>query len=437
MSKIVKLDRTNMPVNRKHISLITEEPELIILDNGLKTFIINEGDIDYSRIDVVFNAGTAIQKTNLVAESTIQLLADGTSSKTSEEIANELDYHGSVLETNLNKDTSSLTLYSLNKHLPKIIPLIFDIISNPVFTENELDNYIGRKRNQFLLNIDRVKYKAMLEFNKLVFGPESAYGKVKSIDDYNIIDRNELISFHKQHFNTNKTYIVVSDKINEKLLTLINRYFGRLRISNTHIQNEIRAVDRVEKPIYRFVKKENALQSAVRVGQHIVGYSHPDHNSLVLLNTILGGYFGSRLMSNIRENKGYTYGINSFLMNYKHGSYWCISTEVNAKHTLATLDELKIEIDRLRTEKVSDSELKLVKNYIYGTYLRMFDGPLAKADRFRSAYDLNFDFKDYTNNLNEIMRLTPDQIINIANKYFCYESMIKLVVGVLENDSFN
>ena len=431
------LDRTKKPTNGNQIKLNIPEPDVVILDNGIKTYIINEGNIEYSKIDVVFKAGTAYQSKSLIAESAIQLLIDGTTSKTSEEIANVLDYSGALIDTNLTKDTASLTLYSLNKQLPNLLPLLYDIISNPEFSEDELENYTNRKRHQFLLNNDKVKYKAMLEFNQLVFGSETAYGKVKNLEDYNNIERDDLNQFHNMCFNTKDIYVVVSGKINKESITLINKYLGKLHLSDSQTNHQpIEFVQDVT-PAERFIGKTNSLQSAIRVGQPIIGKNHPDHNSLIVYNTILGGYFGSRLMSNLRENKGYTYGINSYIMNYKYGSYWCISTEVNAKHTKSALKELQIEINKLRTKKVSNSELELVKNYLYGIYLRSFDGPMAKADRLRSAHDLNFNFHDYVNNLNEMMNQTPDQILVIANQYFDFDNMIKLVVGVLENDSFN
>lgn len=434
MTLIKHPDRTTMPPPGKQFQLKLNEPELVRLDNGIKTYVINEGQEEFTKLDIVFNAGSSLQPKNLVAGSTIQLLIDGTKNMSSADIAQKIDYHGAIIDTTISKDKAGLTLYSLNKHLPELLPLISDMIVNASFFEDELTNYIHRKKHQFLFNNDKVRYKAMLEFNKLVFGSNSAYGRVVELSDYDNLERSDLLEFFKSHFIPRNTYIIISGKINKKTISLINKHFGNSRkTKTTAISSNINIIDEVEE-MDKFVKKEGSLQSALRVGRPIISKQHPDYNSLIVLNTVLGGYFGSRLMSNLRENKGFTYGVSSYMMNYQHGGFFSIATEVNAQHTQAALKEIKIELERLCRENISNNELNLVKNYIYGTYLRSFDGPMALAERFRSAKDLNLNFEYFTNSLSEMMQQTPQQLKNTANKYFNYGDMIKLVVGSMDDN---
>ena len=428
------INRSKMPTTGKHIQLNISEPNMVILDNGIETYIIDEGEVDFTRLDFVFNAGSAIQNKGLIAESTIQLLADGTNTMSSEDIAKKLDFHGAIIDTNLTKDKASLTLYSLNKQLPKLLPILKDMLENASFEEYELSNYINRKRHQFSLNIDKVKFKAMLEFNKLIFGSDSSYGRVKELSDYDAVLRQDLVSFYNSQYTPQNTYIIASGSVKSDTISNINKYFGTNQgkpvIGSI---NKFQVVDVTS--INKFIKKEGSLQSAIRIGKPVIGKQHQDYNSLIVLNTILGGYFGSRLMSNLREQKGFTYGVNSYIMNYQHGNYWSIATEVNADHTDEAIDEIRFEINRLMNEKVSNTELDIVKNYIYGTYLRSFDGPLAKAERFRSAKDLDLNFEHYVSSLDEMMTQTPKQLHTIANEYCNYEKMIVLVVGKTKNDN--
>jgi len=427
-------NRTRMPQTGEQIELKLTEPECVILDNGIKTYIINEGQEEFSRLDFVFNAGSSLQAKNLIAGSTIQLLIDGTKNLSSEEIAKKLDYHGAIVDTTLSKDNAGLTLYSLNKHLPELLPLISDMIVNPSFPKDELSNYLQRKKHQFLLNNDKVRYKAMLEFNKLVFGSNSAYGRVVELSDYDNLVRNDLLDFLNYYYTPQNTYIIISGKIDKKTISLLNKYFGNNSKGDTVIpDSNLNIVNKVE-GLNKFVKKEGTLQSAIRIGKPIINKQHPDYNSLIVLNTVLGGYFGSRLMSNLRENKGYTYGISSYMINYKHAGFFSIATEVNAQHSNAALEEIKNELTKLCNENISSQELNLVKNYIYGTYLRSFDGPMALAERYRAAKDLNLDFEYYTQSLNKMMKQTSQQLKNTANKYFNYNEMIKLVVGSMESN---
>lgn len=441
MSKSKQLDRSIMPPIGKQLILALNEPAHIRLDNGIDLYIINEGEIDVTKLDIIINAGTSVAEKKMVAECTLKLLCEGTTTMTSADIAQKIEYYGAAIDTTISKDNACLTLYSVSEQLPNLIPLMKDMIVNPSFSKDELENYVNRKREQFLLNNDKVRFKAAKEFNSLVFGSNSSYGRTSELLDYDNLKRNDLVEFFNSYYQPQNTYIILSGKISNETISLINKHFGTI-IETKHFvkTNTLNKTNKIVEK-YKFVIKENALQSALRIGRPIVDKLHPDTNSLVVVNTILGGYFGSRLMSNLREDKGFTYGVRSFLVNYKHGSYFSIVTEVNAAHTESALREIRIELEKLCTELVPTSELNLVKNYIYGTYLRSFDGPIAQAERFRSAKDLDLNFSYYISRLNYMMEQTPDQLLKVANKYFKYDDMIKVVVGPtenkLENESLN
>ena len=429
MTQNTKPIRTKMPPIGKHFKLNLTEPKYIKLDNGINTYIINEGQEEFTRLYIIFNAGSALQTQNLVASSTVSLLVDGTRNLTSTEIAQKIDYHGAYVDTSLTKDKAGITLYTLNRHLPKLLPLISDMVVNASFPEEELNNYLHRKRHQFLLNNDKVKYKATAEFNKLVFGENTAYGKIAELTDYDNLEKANLQKFYRLHYTPQNSYIIISGSISNNTVSLVNKYLGTIKNGHSDIKNaKISLISESNKKDL-FVKKEGSLQSAIRIGMPIVNKQHPDYNSLITLNTVFGGYFGSRLMSNLREDKGFTYGIGSYMINYKHGGFLSIATEVNAKHTVAALSEIELELNKLCSKKIGNSELEIVKNYIYGTYLRSFDGPMALAERFRSAKDLDLNFDFYMNALDEMMKQTPQQLQETANKYFNYDEMIKLVVG--------
>ena len=170
------------------------------------------------------------------------------------------------------------------------------------------------------------------------------------------------------------------------------------------------------------------MNTSKRIRNHSI-MRHPDYNKFLLLNTVLGGYFGSRLMSNLRENKGYTYGVNSFVTNYKHAGFFSVSTEVNVQYTDAALSEIFQELNRLRNTKVDDEELTRVKNYIYGTFLRTFDGPFSLAERYIGAKDIGKGFSFYKKSLNDILQVTTEELREAANKYLDPDDMITLVVG--------
>ena len=151
--------------------------------------------------------------------------------------------------------------------------------------------------------------------------------------------------------------------------------------------------------------------------------------SFSVLNTILGGYFSSRLMSNIREDKGYTYGIGSGLILNLASTTFLISTEVNAEHTEDTINEIKMEINRLQNDKIPDMELRRVKNYMIGAYLKKSDGPFNVCDQFKSYLIHGIDLSYNDSYLSEIQEVNPENVRDLAVKFLNFDDQLQVVVG--------
>ncbi|MCB2206673.1 MAG: insulinase family protein [Bacteroidetes bacterium] len=432
MSKQLQINRSNIPPHGTPVHLVFEEPDKEILDNGLEVFLINAGTENVLRIDIVINAGSVFQEKKLTAASVGKLLKEGTRGYDSSEIATLIDYYGAYLDVSVTKDTSTITLYLLSKHLKYLIPVIGHMLMEATFPEEELRIHVDRQRQEYLINSEKVRYKAMLEFNKLVFGEGSAYGQVLELADFDMIERNDLAHFYKRHYQPSNAYLVVSGNINDEIVGLLNQHIGKTWQPGNSFEYQVpnKGMVGIRK---KFIEKPDAMQSAIRIGRPIFSKKHPDYNKFLLLNTILGGYFGSRLMSNLREDKGFTYGVHSFVTNYKHAGFFSVSTEVKADSTEMALKEIMFELNRLQTEKVGKDELSRVKNYIYGTFLRTFDGPFALAERFKSAKNMGEGFLFYKKSLNEILKVTPEELLETAGSYFSPEEMITLVVGKVNN----
>ena len=424
-------DRTKAPSNGKHLGLHIPQPERLAMDNGLEAFAIHAGEEEVTRLDIIFSAGSAFQQKKLTAAATGKLIKEGTTHHSSPEIAGKLDYVGAYCDVQTTKDSATLTLYSLTRHLENLLPLITEMITQAIFPEHELLSYLNRKRQEFLVNTEKVRYRAMLEFNRLLFGENAAYGQMVDLPDFDLLKREDLDAFYHKNYTADNAYIIISGKADQKVRTLVNRYLGNGFLPAKGIKHDVVYVGN-NGTRERFIEKKGTLQSAIRIGRPIINKLHPDYHKLVLVNTILGGYFGSRLMSNLREDKGYTYGVSSAHVNYKHGAALSIATEVNAKHTQSAIDQILLEMERLCKERVGEGEKEMVKNYIYGTFLRNFDGPFALADRFRSARDFGLGFDYYLDSLSQLMSVTANDVIETANKYLQPEDMIRLVVGSFE-----
>jgi len=430
MSHIIHPDRTKMPQPAGFESLNISNPEKIILDNGLPVYLIYGEDQEVTRLDLVFDAGTSFQDIKLQAAAVNDLLSEGTRRHTSFEIAEILDFHGAYTDYFLTKDTAGITLYGLTKYYNRLLPLMVELITEAVFPEEELSIFTDRRKQEFQVNIQKVHFKASQAFNKLIFGENSAYGQVLEADDFGRLTREDLLDFYRKYYKENNFFVILSGKIDEQLLRNMNRELGALPQKNNAKENPGKkdfVLPNLQKEV--FIKKENALQSALRLGTLSISYKHPDFPGLNLLNTVLGGYFGSRLMRSVREEKGYTYGIFSTIQNYRHASLFAVATEVNAKHTANALQEIKHQMRLLCEEKIDDEEMNTVKNYVYGSYLRNFDGPMQLAERFKKSAEVGIPFSFFKENLEKMMQLTSDDLFSLAGKYLNPDHMKMLVVG--------
>ncbi len=400
------------------------------LENGIPVFKIDAGSQELVRIEVVFpSAGAADQPAPLIASSVNDMLEEGTVNYTSSAFAEQMDYYGAFLQTETTLDFSSVCLFSLNKHLPHTLPLLEELIKNATFPEEEFQTFIRNRKQKFLTDEAKVGNVSRKKFVQLLFGDEHPYGHYQSATDFEATRRPMLIDFHSRSYNAKACHIVVSGKIDPTLDNLLGKHFGN-NWKNSSIQLPmVNARMHSAEGRFHFVEKKDAVQSAIRIGRVLFNKTHPDYFGMMVLNTVLGGYFGSRLMSNIREDKGYTYGIGSGMVSLKQAGYFFISTEVGVDVCKLALEEIYKEIDRLRNEPISEEELNLVRNYMLGTFLRSADGPFALADKFKGIYDYGLDYSYYKRYVSTIKNIRAEDLQKLANKYLRDEDLVQLVVG--------
>jgi predicted Zn-dependent peptidase len=404
-------------------------PKTYLLDNGIKVFAINAGTQDLCRLEFIFDAGSWYQDGAFVAMSANDLMKEGSANMTARQIADELDYYGAYHESSTEKDSAYQALYSLNKHLPVTLKVMEEIIKYPKYDQNELDIYLRKKHQWLLVNMEKVNYLARIHFGELLYGYTHPYGRWASPDDIKEVSREEIIAFHKTYYRSSNCYIIASGKVGDDVVDLLNQYFGGDDWNGPEIVNHRKFESKTVSDLIKTVEKPDALQTALRVGKVLFNRTHVDFAGMHVLNTILGGYFGSRLMTNIREDKGYTYGIGSGLISLKHSGFFYISSEVGNEFADRAMDEIFNEINLLRNEPVSESELSLVRNYLGGTFLRSVDGAFSLAERFKEMYEHDLTIDYYFNLLDKIQTITPDEIMELANRYLSIDSLYQLKVG--------
>lgn len=399
------------------------------LRNNIPVYAINAGTQEIIKIEFLFAAGMYQQQMPLQAATVNSMLEEGTSKMNAAQIADAVDFYGAFLEVGVEQDHASVVLYTLNKHLKVTLPVVEQVIKDAVFPQSELETHLKNKKQKFLVNNQKVATIARKRFGELVFGEKHPYGRDVKDNDFEKIKREDLIDFYSGRYRSNNCKIILAGKVNDEVYKQLDELFGG---NDWNAIKEIREessaiISTTEKE--QLIFKEEAVQSAIRIGKIMFNKTHADFQPMQVLNTIYGGYFGSRLMSNIREDKGYTYGIGSGMVSLKNAGYFFISTEVGVDVCKDAVKEIYFEMNRLKEELVSEDELQLVKNYMLGTFLRNVDGPFALADRFKGILEYNLGYEYFDNYLATVRGITSSDIRDLANKYFDKNSMIELVVG--------
>jgi len=399
------------------------------LDNGIKVYTIDSGSQELTKIEFLFKAGMYYQSQPLLASAANNLLETGTKNYTANELSDKIDFFGSFFECSVEQDFASLALFSLNKYVDKSLHFVEDIIKNPTFPQDEFDIYLSNKQQKHLVNTEKVNVLARRRFSELVFGDNHPYGRDVKSEDFDRLTIDKVKEFYHTFYHSGNCTIIASGKLSKDLIETLNGFFGKTTWGNVQAIPVPKVKIDTTKEIKHFIEKPDAIQSAVRVGRLMFNKKDPDYFKFQVLNTILGGYFGSRLMANIREDKGYTYGIGSGLASLVNSGYFFISTEVGTDVTKDTLKEIYKEIKILREELVDADELETVRNYILGQFLRSVDGPYSLGDKFKAIWEFGLGYDYFEKYFEAVKTITPEEIKALANTYLQEKDLIELVVG--------
>jgi predicted Zn-dependent peptidase len=399
------------------------------LSNNIPLYWLNAGTQEVVQIEWIFDAGLWFETQTAVAQSTAALLKNGTTSRNALQINEAVEYCGASLRISPNNDYTIVTLHTLTKHLPELLPVIKDIITEATFPEEELRIYIQNAKQRLAVNLRQSEFVANRHIDATLFGKEHPYGRYAEAADLDKINRKALIDFYRKHYHSGNCRIFMAGKVDAAHVNLINAYFGKENWGNIHnAEHREHATTPSKEHISRIINDENAVQGAVRIACNFPTRQHPDFSSMIVLNTLFGGYFGSRLMANIREDKGFTYGIYSRLYNYKHDGALLIATEAGRNVCEQTVEEVYKEMDLLCHQPVSEDELLLVKNYILGNTLGDLDGPFQIMQHWKNIILNDLPTHQFDIHIETCKTVNPTQLLALAQKYFCKENYYELVV---------
>jgi predicted Zn-dependent peptidase len=422
------LNRKQSPVIKDAIEfdLKLKPYEKYVLNNGIEVYAVNAGTEEVLQVEWVFYAGNWFEKKNLIAASTNFLLKNGTSQKSAFQINEHFEFYGSYLNRHCYNETATLSLHCLSKHLEELLPVVKELIVDSVFPEEEINLYKQNMKQRLNVNLKKCDFVAGRLIDAYLFGEHHPYGRYSRFEDFDNVSREELQKFYQQYYLNGKMILFIAGKLPSNTIELLNKYFGDL--NNGQVELFDHQPMPVEEKKYRVTNDPNGVQGAIRMASPFPNRHHPDFMKVQVLNNVLGGFFGSRLMSNIREEKGYTYGIHSYLQNHIQQSAWMISTEAGRDVCEATIVEVYKEMEDLRNEPIDDEELLLVRNYMMGSILGDLDGPFHIMTRWKNIILNGLDENFFYKQIHTIKTVSAEELQQLANKYLAPENFYELVV---------
>ena len=423
------MDRTIQPEIQTLKNFRILPPVRMTLPNGIPLTVINAGEQEVVRIDVLFAGGRWQQSQKLQALFANRMLREGTKKYTAATIAEKLDYYGSWLELSSSSEYAYITVYSLNKYLAKTLEVVESMIKEPLFPEKELNTILDTNIQQYQVNTSKVDFLAHRRLLQSLYGEQHPCGKIVVEEDYHAITPEVLREFYERYYHSGNCSIFLSGKVTEDIISRVTDTFG------TSFGQHQQQVSRLSFPFTAvpekriFTEREDAMQSAVKMGYTTITRNHPDYLKLRVLMTLFGGYFGSRLMSNIREEKGYTYGISAGIMFYPDSGLLAISTETDNEYVEPLIQEVYHEIDRLHQEPVSAEELTIVRNYMLGEMCRSYESPFSLSDAWIFIATSGLDDDYFSRSLLAVNEVTPMEIQDLAQRYLCKETLKEVIAG--------
>ncbi|MDZ4756558.1 MAG: insulinase family protein [Bacteroidota bacterium] len=399
----------------------------LVLDNGVTLHLLPELNTIGFRIDLYFAAGIKHNLQPTTSNAAFNLMTEGTFGKSSEQIHESLDFYGSFLEKDIAYNYSKLTVFGTEPNFKDIFILIIDIISNASFENKEIDLYINRQKQRLLVDLQKNGTICKRAFAKAFWGTQHPLGNISETTDYDALKQSDLNAFFETLIKSGLQQIVLSGCCSNIIIDTIkelNIYTSTKATTHTDLLS-----DYIPQKGLIFIQKDESIQAAIHMGTKLINRKHPDFVCMQVVSTLLGGYFGSRLMKNIREEKGYTYGIGCSLQNIADFGVFSIHTEVLNDKWNDTLACIDYEINKLKTEPVTEEELRTVKNYMCGNLARLFDGSFAQADRLQMLLNEKLDWEYYTTYLNAIKNTSIQTVQLLANKYLNKEDFTTIVVG--------
>lgn len=412
------------PFGRLSIPLIATKR----LRNGITLHYYSGGTEPVSTLTLLFAGGESEFGNDSISRITLNALADGAEGYAEGEIARMLDFNGARLAGTCHGHYSSLRLSMLNSRAEALLPVLGDMITRPTLPQRRLDIAVSANRERIATALSNVAAQADELFTPLIAGKTHPFAQTTDPSVLDNAAREDFVETHRRLVCPSRTHAFLAGKLDDSLLAAVERTLEAIEPLSDGIEEQIIPFA-AEAPGTTVTKELASLQSAIMTGMPTIGRDNPDYIPLRLTVMALGGYFGSRLMTSIREEKGLTYGITAALIGSQEGAYLKISAQCDKSFTDAVLEETRNELRRLVTEPPRGEELQRLKLHAQSALAEMLDTPQSIATYYITELLVNTPANYYDMQQDAIDALSPEKCAEMAEKYLNPDRLLTAIAG--------
>lgn len=416
------LDRTQAPAV-KPFEFRPLPPEIVeILPNGIHFHRYSGGDQPVCNLLLSFSGGVEESPSEYEIQMCMALMQEGTARRTGAQIAEDLDFCGARMQRSVSSHYAGINTMMLNSGLDNVLPILGDMVANATFPADAVAAARNRAISQLQVNLSKVSYLADRTFARMVWGENHPNARTATEEQIRAITSENLLNLKNSTVATRTGHAFLSGLLDESTIDKVRRFLESIEAPGPGITPMIIPAA-PESPRIEYTDKPGSLQSAIAAGLPAIGRNHPDYIPLRIAVTALGGYFGSRLMSNIREDKGYTYGISSYLSGTPEGSFVQISAQCDNSYTHAVIDEIRNELRDLAENPPQGEELRRLKLFCSTNLVEILDSPISILGYHATSLFAGIPSGYFEAQQRAIGALSPDTIAAMAELYLRPDSL--------------
>ena len=404
-------------------------PQTEKLANGMDLYLINVNSTELVRVDFMFKGGQWVQDKPLQTAMSMKMLREGIIDSSLHKIPHYIDYKGVSIDVTSNMSYCVLSLSCLKRYVFEIILIIVSVLNNLPFEDDKFRIALEQSKRSFEISMDTVGEQCKRLFYKSLYGVNHPMSRFPEYVDYDSLTIHDLKSYCEKYITAPNCNVFLTGNLTSGFVSDFIKTIQKYCLRNGGNFNNYPIYELSEHDKRYVLKMEKPLvQSSIRIGREFLSRTHADYIPMTVLSTVLGGYFGSRLMSVIREEKGYTYDIHSDIYQMPLNSSFVITTETGNKFVENVIEDIYVEMDKLSSELIPNEELQQVKNYMLGNMCRNYEFGFGFSNRIMQLICSGIKLDDIITGAEIISDLTSNKLRDISRKYLSPNSMIECVV---------